>query len=179
MGLAPTPARPRRAATRTRPGRAARLARAGFVLGLEVAVAGALAQIVGAEPWASAAAPAGPLPAQVVASAPASFRDPTQLVVKGRVVKRPLRVGSRDRGAFVLAGEGGGRLLVVPADGAGLQAFRIGTTVIVRGTLVLTPDSRRLARRPATRTAVARRAHAPALIKATAVRYKGSSPAVT
>ena len=179
MRSASSLARRRLAATRTDTDRIRRGARAAVVLAFELAAAGALVQVVAAEPGASAAAPSGPRSVQEVAAEPASFRGRPDVRVEGRVAKRPWRVASRDRSAFVLAGKAGGRLLIVPADGVRLQAFRIGTTVSVRGALVLIPDSRRLARRAATRTAVARRAHAPALIKATAVRYESSSPAGT
>lgn len=151
--------------------------RAGLIIGLELAVAMAIASMIAVETGASAAASES-LGAGMVASAPANYRGP-EIRVQGRVAKRPSHVSSRDRGAFVLAGKDGGRLLVVAAGSARLQAFRIGTVVVVRGTLVVTPSSRRLARRPTTRTAVAKRAHASAIIKAASVRYEGASPAGT
>jgi hypothetical protein len=58
---------------------------------------------------------------------------------------------------------------VVPADEARLLSLRVGTVVVVRGTVVVPPDSKRLADRVTSRTAVAQRAGAPALIKATRV----------
>ncbi len=177
MRSARTPGYPRYTRTPRSLPRRLRATRAGLIVGLELAVAVALASMLDAEPGASAA-PSEYLGADAVAHAPASYRGPV-IEVRGRVAKRPRRVSSGDRGAFVLAGHDGGRLLVVPAGPARLQAFRIGMTVVVRGTLVLTPSSRRLARRPASRTAVAKRAHAPALIKATAVRYESASPAGT
>ncbi len=177
MRSAQTSGHSRHARARKHPPPPLRAARAGLIIGLELAVAVAIAAVVDAEPDASAAA-SRHLNADQVASAPLSYRGP-EIEVRGRVVKRPSRVSSGDRGAFVLAGDDGGRLLVVPAGPARLQAFRIGTVVVVRGTLVVTPSSRRLARRPASRTAVAKRAHAPALIKATSVRYQSASPAGT
>jgi hypothetical protein len=104
-----------------------------------------------------------------VAAEPASYRSQT-LRVRGRIVQRPTRVSARDRRAFVLDGARGGRLLVVPADEVRWPTFKVGTAVAVHGTIVIPPDSRRLTRRPSSRTAIAQRIGAPALIKATEVR---------
>jgi len=70
----------------------------------------------------------------------------------------------------VLEGARDGRLLVVPNEGAKLPNWRAGTAVVVRGVVVIPPDSRRLARRATSRTAVAERAGASAIIKASEVR---------
>jgi hypothetical protein len=177
MRSARTPGHWRDSRGRRRPSPPLRAARAGLIVGLELAVAVTIASILDAEPGASAAA-SDSVSVDLVASAPASYRGP-EVVVRGRVAKRPTRVSTRDRSAFVLAGKDGGRLLVVPSGPARLKAFRVGTMVVVRGAVVLTPSSRRLARRPATRTAVAKRAHAPALIKATSVSYEGAFSAGT
>jgi hypothetical protein len=100
-----------------------------------------------------------------VANDPASFRG-GELTLRGRVVERPLRVSTRDGGTFVVEGRGGERLLVVPANRKRLPTFRTGVDVVVRGTVVIPPDSRRLARRAASRTALAKRFDAPAVVKA-------------
>jgi hypothetical protein len=142
-----------------------RLARAAFVLALEVGVAVALVLVVRSATATPAERPAPAVGVDAVASDPASFRGGV-LTLRGRVVERPLRVSARDRGAFVLEGRGGERLLVVPADRTRLPAFRTGVDVTVRGTVVIPPDSRRLARRAASRTALAKRFDAPALVKA-------------
>ena len=71
----------------------------------------------------------------------------------------------------MIEGARGARLVVVPADRQRLRAFTVGTIVKVSGSVVIPPDSRRLARRPTTRTAIAKRADAPALIEATRVDY--------
>ena len=143
-----------------------RLSRAAFVLGLERCAALALLAILRSTP----AVPAdGPPAADVaaIAARPASFRA-AEVHVRGRIAGRPTRVSDADRGAFILDG-GGAHLLVVAAKGHGLTWFRAGTDVIVRGTIVVPPDSKRLARRPTSRTAIAKRAHATALVKAVEV----------
>jgi hypothetical protein len=151
----------------TKPRPRLRLARAAFVLSLEIGVAVALVWVVHAAP--ATLDPQEPaVGADAVAADPTSFRA-GQTTVRGRIVERPLRLSERDRGAFVMAGATGGRLLVVPADGAPLLRIRRGTTVVVRGTVVIPPNSRRLERRAASRTAIARRFDAPAVVKAVEV----------
>ena len=79
-----------------------------------------------------------------------------------------------DRGAFVPLGDHGARLLVVRAGKARFAAFLAGTTVKVSGTLVIPPDNPRLRHERATsRTSMAWRVHAPAVVKANVVRYDG------
>jgi hypothetical protein len=93
--------------------------------------------------------------------------------MRGRIVERPLRVSERDRRAFIVEGDAGGRLLVVPADDVRLRSFRVGTDVVIRGIVMIPPDSRRLARRAASRTAIAKRFDAPAIVKAVNVDIAG------
>jgi hypothetical protein len=145
-----------------------RLARAAFLLALQVGVAVALVVVVRSATATPAERPVSAIGVDAVAQDPASFRG-NALTLRGRVVERPIRVSARDRGTFVIAGSRGERLLVVPADRRRLRGFRTGVEVIVRGTVVIPPDSRRLARRAASRTALARRYDAPALVKATEV----------
>lgn len=147
-----------------------RTARLLFVLGLEAAVAFALIGTItsASTPSADAQAAAPPLNADDVAGKPTAFRS-REITVAGRIRPRPTRVSAQDRRAFVLEGARDGRLLVVPADDAKLPAYRPGTAVSVRGTVVIPPDSRRLARRVASRTAVAERAGAAAILKAAEV----------
>jgi hypothetical protein len=128
--------------------------------------------LIRATPATPADAPNPPLKTETVAAAPASFRS-QDVRVQGEVADWPTRIKHRDRGTFVMQETEGARLLVVPADGERLRAFKVGTAIVVHGRVVIPPDSRRLARRPTSRTAVAERAGAPALIKATRVDYEG------
>jgi hypothetical protein len=141
-----------------------------LVLALELGAAVAIVLVVRSAAATPAPRAAPAVGVDTVADAPASFRS-GELAVRGHVVERPLRVRARDRGTFVIGGDTGGRLLVVPADGARLPAFRSGVEVVVRGTVVIPPDSARLARRPATRTALAKRFDTPAVVKATDVDF--------
>jgi hypothetical protein len=143
----------------------ARLARMTFVLGLEAAAAFALISVISGPSPAPAedAAPAA-LQADAVAAAPADFRA-GQVTVEGRVRPRPTRVAPQDRYAFVLEGARDGRLLAVPAKGVRLPAYTPGVKVVVRGDVVVPPDSKRLAKRVSSRTAVAQRADATAIVK--------------
>lgn len=143
--------------------------RAALVLALEVCVAVVIVSLIKTAPSAPADVPPEATGADAVAAHPREFKG-GPVDVKGRIVERPKRVSESDRRAFVLAGPDGGRLLVVPADDARLTLFRKGVTVIVRGTIVIPPKSKRLAQRVTSRTAVAKRMHAPALIKATDVK---------
>jgi hypothetical protein len=151
--------------------RSRRVARALLVCGLELSVAVALVLVISNR----ASAPAGtatppPLTTEAVAASPAAYRS-REIHVRGRVADWPDRIKRRDEGTFVIEGTRGARLLVVPAGKQRLRAFTIGTTVRVSGSVVIPPDSERLARRPTSRTAIAKRADAPALIKATRVDY--------
>lgn len=146
---------------------APRLARAGLLAALEIGLAFALLLLLRTTPVPVAEAPK-PLPTRAVAAEPASFRS-QEVRVLGRVVEWPTRIKRRDAGTFVLGGAKDARLLVIPAGDARLTAFRVGTNVIVDGSVVIPPDSDRLARRTTSRTAIAKRANAPALIKATKV----------
>lgn len=149
---------------RTHPVR--RTARLLAVLGLEGAAAFALIAAISTSSSPTADAQAAPeLSADDVAAAPAEFRS-RSVTVAGRIRPRPTRVAEQDRRAFVLEGARDGRLLVVPAKDAKLPAYRPGTAVLVRGDVVIPPSSRRLARRVASRTAVAERARATAILKA-------------
>jgi hypothetical protein len=139
------------------------------VLGLEAAAAFALISAITGPSSAPADVAPAPLGADEVAAAPASFRS-GDVTVAGRIRPRPERVSKQDRRAFVLEGARDGRLLVVPAQGAKLPNWRAGTAVVVRGAVVIPPDSRRLARRVASRTAVVKRAGAAAIIKAAEVQ---------
>ena len=156
---------------RHRSKRRRRIARVLLVGGLELAAAAALVSVIAN----SSSAPAGaadtpPLTTETVAAKPAAYRS-RDIQVQGRVADWPERIKRRDEGTFVIEGARGARLLVVPAEAQRLQAFKVGTTVLVSGSLVIPPDSERLARRPTSRTAIAKRADAPALVKATRVRY--------
>ena len=158
---------PRHRSRRRRP----RIARALLVGGLELGAAAALVSVIAN----SASAPAGaadtpPLTIRAVAAEPAVYRS-RDIQVRGRVADWPERIKRRDEGTFVIEGARGARLLVVPADRQRLQAFKVGTTVSVSGVLVIPPGSKRLAHRPTSRTAIAKRADAPAIVKATRVRY--------
>jgi hypothetical protein len=155
------PARRRRASI-------GRLARSGVLLALELAVAVLIVSLIRQEPAPAEAPTKLVAGADAVAADPASFRTGEQRV-RGRVLDYPTRISSRDRGTFILAGESGRRLAVVPAKRTKLASFRAGVPVIVRGTVVIPPDSKRLARRTTSRTAIAKRANAPALIKAVKV----------
>jgi hypothetical protein len=145
------------------------VARSAIVLGLQAAVAFALVTAITGP--TSAPADRGPasLSADDIAAEPASFRS-REVTLAGRVRPRPERVSKQDRWAFVLEGARDGRLLVVPDEGVRLPNWRPGTAVVVRGTIVIPPDSPRLARRVASRTAVTKRADAAAILKATDVR---------
>jgi hypothetical protein len=153
---------------RARRRRALRVARAGLVGALEGAAVVAIVVVVRHAPDAPAE-PAAPLTAATIAADPAHYRS-REVQIRGAIIDRPTRVAAKDDGAFVLASGHGGRLLVVAADDADLLTLRVGTVVLVDGTVVVPPDSKRLADRATSRTAVARRAGAPALVKATRVR---------
>jgi hypothetical protein len=160
---------PRVLRARRRRIRIGRVLRAGVVLGLELGVALLIVNLVRQEPAPAEAPAVAVAGADEVAADPASYRTSSELRVRGRILEYPVRVSGRDRGTFVLVGETGRRLVVVPANGTKQWAFRAGVTVIVRGTVVIPPDSERLARRPTSRTAIAERAEASALIKAVQV----------
>ena len=146
-----------------------RVARSALVLGLQAAVAFALVTAITGTPSAPADRAPASFSADDIAADPASFRS-REVTVAGRVRPRPERVSKQDRWAFVLEGARDGRLLVVPGEGATLPNWRAGTAVVVRGAVVIPPDSRRLARRVASRTAVAERADAAAILKAADVQ---------
>jgi hypothetical protein len=148
-----------------------RVVRSAFVLGLEAAAAFALVSAISTPSSAPAHVPPSPLDVEAVAAAPADYRT-AEVTVAGRIRPRPERVSKQDRRAFVLEGTHDGRLLVVPADDAKLPGYRAGTKVIVRGTIVIPPASSRLANRVASRTAVAHRARAAAILKATEVEVQ-------
>jgi hypothetical protein len=152
---------------RARRRRALRFARAAFVGALEGAIVIALVLLVRSAPEAPADPPR-PLTAAAIAADPTHYRS-HDVRVRGAIIDRPERIASKDEGSFVLASGHGGRVLVVPADGANLLSLRVGTVVVVNGSVVVPPDSKRLADRVTSRTAVAQRAGAPALIKATRV----------
>jgi hypothetical protein len=105
-----------------------------------------------------------------VAASPATHRG-GDVQIRGRVAEWPQEIRRRDQGTFVLEGSDGGRLLVVPADHERLRAFTVGTTVKVSGSILIPPDSKHLARRRISRTAITKRVHTPALIKATRVDF--------
>ena len=162
---------PRVLRARRRRLRVRRLLRAAIVLAIEIGVVVLFLAAIRQDPApadtpAVAVAVAG---ADAVAADPASYRDAGEVRVRGRILEYPVRVSKRDRGTFILVGESGRRLAVVPARTAKLPAFRAGMPVIVRGTVVIPPDSKRMARRSTSRTAIAARARAPALIKAAGV----------
>lgn len=156
---------------RSRPRLPVRLARLFLVLTLEVAVVLTLVSILDAAP----ALPSGEeavatLEADAVAAAPADFRA-GKITVAGQIQPRPERVSRQDRSAFVLEGAEGRRLLVVPAENERLPGYRAGTHVLVHGDIVIPPGSARLQARIASRTAVAQRAQASAVLKATEVTF--------
>ena len=155
-----------RHAPRTRRRRARRVLRAGFIVMLEVSIVLLLLMAVRATPVPPAEAAV--LGAQAVADDPATYRS-RSLEVQGVVGERPARIRREDRGAFFLEGAEGGRVLVVPSKAIRLTAFRNGTTVLVRGTVVVPPRSGRVARQVTSRTAIAARGGAGALIKATKI----------
>jgi hypothetical protein len=146
----------------------ARLTRAGLVLTLEGAAALALITTIRAAPAAPADAEPATLGTETVATRPERVRSRT-VEIEGTVGFRPTRITEQDRGTFVLLGKRRTRLLVVPRDRARLAAFRAGTPVVVRGTVIVPPNSARLARRPTSRTAIAERAGSTAIVKATHV----------
>jgi hypothetical protein len=142
-----------------------RIARSGVLIALEIGVAVLIVSLIRQDP-APANGPTDRIAtADAVATDPEGFRAGEQRV-QGRVLEYPERISSRDRGTFILVGETGRRLVVVPADRTRLRSFRPGVRVIVSGEVVLPPDSTRLSRRTTSRTAIAKRANAPALIKA-------------
>ena len=153
---------------RSRP--ASRIVRAGLVFMLEVGAAIALLLAIRTDPATPSPEPDRPLATTAVAAEPAAHRS-APVRVQGAIAERPLRLSKRDRGAFVLEGEDErSRLLVVLADDAERQPrFKVGTDVIVHGTVVTPPDSRRLASRATSRTAIAARTDSSALLKATRV----------
>ena len=140
---------------------------------MEVGVAALIVAAIRQEPAPDNAPVVAVAGADAVAADPASFRTAGELRVRGRILEYPVRVSKRDRGTFILVGESGRHLAVVPASGTKLRAFRAGVPVIVRGTIVIPPDSERLTRRATSRTAIAQRADAPALIKAVEVSSTG------
>lgn len=146
-----------------------RVTRSAIVLGVQAAVAFALVTAI----TSPASAPTDRVPeslsADDIAAEPASFRS-REVTVAGRVRPRPERVSKQDRWAFVLEGARDGRLLVVANEGARLPNWRAGTAVVVRGTVVIPPDSPRLARRVTSRTAITKRADAAAILKAADVQ---------
>lgn len=171
----PEPSRVRARALRRR--RRRRVTRAAAVLGLELVAAYAIFSLISVAPSEAPAseAPAGPT-ADEVATEPAQFRS-QPVTVSGRIVDRPTRLPDGAIAAFVLGGDRGGRILVLRNKRTRGFAFKIGTTVRVSGDVVIPPDSARLAKRPASRTAIAKRMRTPALIKATRVQAVGRSAA--
>jgi len=153
-----------------RPRLASRIVRAGLLVTLEVGVVIALLLAIRTDPAAPSPEPDRSLSTTAVAAEPADYRS-APVRVQGAIAERPIRLSKRDRGAFVLEGENErSRLLVVFADDAERQPrFKIGTDVIVHGTVVIPPDSRRLARRATSRTAIAARTDSSALLKATRI----------
>jgi hypothetical protein len=113
-----------------------------------------------------AAAPAPvQLSAATVAAHPRAYRART-VAVAGRVGVNPPRRSPRDRWAFLLLGRPGHPLLVVPARGAALTVFKLGTRVVVHGTVTL-PHRHHVNRlSPSSRSRVAHRNHAPAIVEA-------------
>jgi hypothetical protein len=158
----------------SRPRPASRIARAGLVFMLEVGAAIALLLAIRTDPATPAPEPDRPLSTTTVAAEPADYRS-APVRVQGAIAERPIRLSKRDRGAFVLEGEDErSRLLVVFADDAGRKPrLKIGTDVIVHGSVVIPPDSRRLARRVTSRTAIAARTDSSALLKATRIELVG------
>jgi hypothetical protein len=153
-----------------RRGPASRIVRAGLVFMLEVGAAIALLLAIRTDPTTPSPEPNRPLATTAVAAQPADYRsEPVR--VQGAIAERPTRLSKRDRGAFVLEGEDErSRLLVVFADDAQPQPrLKIGTDVIVHGSVVIPPHSRRLARRVTSRTAIAARTDSSALLKATRI----------
>jgi hypothetical protein len=136
---------------------------------LELCAALVLVSLISTTPSAPADVPPPPIDADIVAADPGSFGA---AAVKGHIIERPMRISERDRRAFVLAGPRGGRLLVVAARDAQLPYYREGVEVVVHGSVVVPPDSKRLRRQTTSRTAIAKRMHAPALIKATEVQLE-------
>jgi hypothetical protein len=159
-----------REARRIRRRRRARRSVAVVLLAAELAVMAALAVSVrsalsGRVTPAAAAPTRTQLTAATVAAHPRAYRART-VAVAGWVGINPPRRSARDRWAFLLLGRPGHPLLVVPADGATLTAFRRGTRVIVHGTVRL-PHRHHLNRlAPSSRSRVAHRSHAPAIIDA-------------
>ena len=149
--------------------RAGRLARAAVLLVLEVGVAALIFSLIRQDPAPADAPAVAVVGADAVAAEPASYRSAGELRVRGRILEYPVRISARDRGTFVLVGETGSHLVVVPEQDTKLRAFRAGVGVVVRGNVVIPPTSKRLARRATSRTAIAKRADAPALIKAVEV----------
>jgi hypothetical protein len=156
---------------------ATRVARAGFVVTLEVGVVIALLLAIRTDPATPSPEPDRPLPTTAVAAEPAEYRS-APVRVQGAIAERPLRLSKRDRGAFVLEGEDErSRLLVVFADDAERQPrLKVGTDVIVHGSVVIPPDSRRLTRRATSRTAIAKRTGSTALLKATRIDLVRAQP---
>lgn len=147
-----------------------RIARALLALGLELTSAYAIFSVVSVSPATAPAkaAPAG-LTADDVVEAPARFRS-EPVTVRGRIVDRSSRLPKDAKAAFVLGGPLGGRVLVLRSARTRGYAFTIGTTVEVRGDAVVPPESRRLLKRPASRTAIAKRMRTPVLIEAAQVK---------
>ncbi len=140
-----------------------------FVLTIEITATVVLAGLLRtASPVRADESPA--LSADAVAARPVRYRS-TELTLQGRVVERGVTVPDGERAAFVLGGPDGGRLLVVRDDATRGPSFVVGTTVRVQGQVVIPPTSRRLERRPASRTAVAKRVRASALVKADRVAF--------
>ena len=149
-------------------GPVARLTCFALVLTLEGAAAAALVILLRTAPAEPADVGLATVGTEIVAAQPERFRSRT-LEIEGTVGVRPTRIRAQDRGTFVLVGKRRTRLLVVPRDRATLTAFRAGTPVVVRGTVVVPPTSARLARRLTSRTAIAQREGTPAIVKATQV----------
>jgi hypothetical protein len=149
---------------------ASRIVRAGVLVTLEVCVAIALLLAIRTDSATPSPEPDRPLSTVAVAAEPKDYRA-APVRVQGAIAERPLRLSERDRGAFVLEGEDErARLLVVFADDNRRHPrLKIGTDVVVHGTVVIPPDSRRLARRVTSRTAIAKRTHSSALLKATRI----------
>jgi hypothetical protein len=157
-----------------RPRLAHRIARAGLLAALEVGAAIALVLALRADPAAPAPEVDRPLSTRAVAAEPAAYRS-APVRVQGAVAERPIRLSKRDRGAFVLEGaDERSRLLVVYADDAERRPRpKLGTQAIVHGTVVIPPESRRLARRASSRTAIAERTRSSAILKATSIELVG------
>jgi hypothetical protein len=157
-----------------RPRLARRIARAGLLATFEVGAAIALVLALRTDPAAPAPEVDRPLSTRAVVAEPAAYRS-MPVRVQGAVAERPVRLSKRDRGAFVLEdADERSRLLVVFTDDAERPPRpKLGTQVIVRGTVVIPPESRRLARRANSRTAIAERTDSGAILKTTSIELVG------